>query len=93
MPFSLLLLFPCRFASLPVAVAYLFLVRSCGFMLDELARVVFRFILRLILFPIALLVCTPFILIRAAVLASRDQMKFTHAIADGYETVDVYWWN
>ena len=93
MPFSLIFSFHHRLASVPVAVAYLSLVRSCGFMLDELFRIVLRFILRLILFPIALLVCTPFILIRAAILASRDQMKFTHAIADGYETVDVYWWN
>jgi hypothetical protein len=62
-------------------------------MLDELVRVVFRFLLRLMLFPVALLVCTPFIVIRAVILASRNQMKFIHAIADGYETVDVYWWN
>ena len=97
MPFSWLDSFHRSLASVPVAVAYLFLVRSCGFMLDELLGFVFRdvlrFILRIMLFPVALLVCTPFILIRAAILASRDKMKFAHAIADGYETVDVYWWN
>ncbi|HEY4281652.1 MAG TPA: hypothetical protein VGM62_01220 [Chthoniobacterales bacterium] len=66
-------------------------------MLDELLgialRDILRFILRILLFPVALLVCTPFILIRAAILASRDQMKFSHAIVDGYETVDVHWWH
>jgi hypothetical protein len=66
-------------------------------MLDELLGIALRdilhFILRIMLFPVALLVCTPFIVIRAAILASRNKMKFTHAIADGYETVDVYWWH
>jgi hypothetical protein len=65
-------------------------------MLDELlgflVRDVLRFVLRLILFPVLLLVCTPFIVIRAAILAWRKQMKFVHGIMDGYEAVDVYWW-
>jgi hypothetical protein len=52
-----------------------------------------HFVLGIILFPVALLICTPFVLIRAAILASRDQVKFIHAIADGYQTVDVYWWH
>ena len=66
-------------------------------MLDELLGIALRdillFIFRILLFPVALLVCTPFILIRAVILASRGKMKFGHAIIDGYETVDVYWWN
>ena len=66
-------------------------------MLDELLgfalRDILLFILRILLFPVALLVCTPFILIRAVILASRDKMKFSHAIVDGYEIVDVYWWH
>jgi hypothetical protein len=66
-------------------------------MLDELLqfalRDILRIVLRFIFFPVALLLCTPFIFIRAAILALRNQMRFIHAIADGYETVDVYWWN
>ena len=62
-------------------------------MLDELIRVALGIVLRFLLFPVALVVCTPFILVRAVILAARHRMKFTHAIIDGYEAVDVSWWN
>ena len=66
-------------------------------MLDEILRAVLtdllRFVLRIVLFPVALVLCTPFILIRAAVLALRRRETFTHAVADGYYAVDVVWWN
>jgi len=66
-------------------------------MLDELLGIVFvRFlahVFRIVFFPVALLVCTPFILVRGAVLAARHHAKFTHAVADGYSSVDVYWWS
>jgi hypothetical protein len=66
-------------------------------MLDELLGTVFVEVvvrvLRFIFFPVALLLCTPFILIRAAVLAMRHRAKFIHAVADGYSSVDVYWWS
>jgi hypothetical protein len=66
-------------------------------MLDELLGSVFVEIvvrvLRFVLYPLALLVCTPFVLVRGAVLAARHQAKFVQAVADGYEAVDVYWWS
>jgi hypothetical protein len=65
-------------------------------MLDEILGVAFvrvvAFVFRIVLFPVALLICTPFILIRAAILAARHRAKFTHAVADGYSSVDVFWW-
>ena len=66
-------------------------------MLDELLGLLFRdvliFVLRVLLFPIALLLCTPLILLHAAVLALRGRGKFVHLIADDYASIDVYWWN
>jgi hypothetical protein len=66
-------------------------------MLDELLGIVFVQVVvrifRIVFFPVALLVCTPFILFRGAVLAARHRAKFTHALADGYSSVDVYWWS
>jgi hypothetical protein len=66
-------------------------------MLDELlgamfVQIVVR-ILRVVFFPVALLVCTPFILVRGALLAARHRTKFAHAVADGYSSVDLYWWS
>ncbi|HKQ38259.1 MAG TPA: hypothetical protein VJ063_09290 [Verrucomicrobiae bacterium] len=66
-------------------------------MLDEilgsvLVEIVVR-VLRVLFFPVALLVCTPFILIRGAVLAARHHARFIHAVADDYSSVDVYWWS
>ncbi len=65
-------------------------------MLDEiLGSLVVRlvaFICRIILFPVALVLCTPFILVRAAILALRERQRFTHAVSDGYSSVDVFWW-
>ena len=66
-------------------------------MLDELlgglvVQILAR-ICRVLLFPVALLICTPFIVIRAAILAARQQTTFVHAVADGYSSVDVYWWS
>jgi len=66
-------------------------------MLDELLGFLFRdlliFVLRILFFPVALLLCTPFIFIHAAVLALRGHGRFSHVIADDYSSIDVYWWN
>jgi hypothetical protein len=66
-------------------------------MVDELIWVLVRdalvFLLRLLLFPLALLLCTPFILGHAAVLACRGRGTFRQLLADDYSSVDVYWWN
>ena len=66
-------------------------------MIDELLGLLFRdvlwFVLRILLFPVALLLCAPFILIHAAVLALRDKAKFRHIVADDYSSIDVLWWN
>jgi len=65
-------------------------------MLDEILDLFVRgllvFVVRIILFPVALLACTPFIFIRAAILALRRRQSFVHAVADGYYSVDVLWW-
>ena len=65
-------------------------------MLDEILGLLLRglrlFVLRIILFPIALVVCTPFIFVRAAILALLRRQRFIHAVADGYYAIDVIWW-
>ena len=66
-------------------------------MLDEILRFLItdllRFVLRIILFPLALVICTPFILIRAVILALRRRETFNRSVADGYYAIDVAWWN
>ena len=66
-------------------------------MLDEILRFLMtdllRFALRIVLFPLALVICTPFIVIRAVILALRHRETFTRAVADGYYAIDVAWWN
>jgi len=65
-------------------------------MLDLLLRGIALVLVRLfawvILFPVAVLVCTPFILIRAGALAVRRRQKFSYAVADGYDFVWSVWW-
>jgi hypothetical protein len=66
-------------------------------MLDELfgtvlVELVAR-ILRIVFFPVALLVFTPLIFVRGVVLAARHRAKFARAVADGYSSFDVYWWS
>jgi hypothetical protein len=57
-------------------------------MLDEILGIAFArivaFVCRIALFRVALLICTPVILVRAAILTLRHRGKFTHAIAGGY---------
>jgi len=53
---------------------------------------VFGYVARLVLFPVALIACTPVILIRAAILAVRHRQTFIRALCDGYSSVDVFWW-
>jgi hypothetical protein len=66
-------------------------------MLDELLGLLFRdvlvFALRFVLFPVALLLSTPFILIHAAVLSLRGRGRFGHLVADDCSSIDIYWWN
>lgn len=50
------------------------------------------FFWRIILYPAALVLFTPLILIRAAVLAFRRQQKFRYAAADGYAYLSDVWW-
>ena len=65
-------------------------------MLDEIGefivRGIFWFLLKLIFYIIALIVCTPFILGRAIILALLDRQKFCYAVADGYGAISDTWW-
>jgi hypothetical protein len=65
-------------------------------MLDEILGGLFaRFLVAIvciILFPVAVIICTPFILIRASVLAMRHRQRFVHAVQDGYSSLWVFWW-
>lgn len=65
-------------------------------MFDWIGEALVSCILRLIwwgiLFPVALVLCTPFILVRAAALALRGRQRFVYAISDGYGSVSDAWW-
>jgi hypothetical protein len=65
-------------------------------MLDLIGEVivqgVLKFVWHVILYPAALLLCTPFILIRAFLLALRRRQRFLYAVEDGYSAVSDVWW-
>jgi hypothetical protein len=65
-------------------------------MLDLIGRaivqVVLKLVWRVILYPAALLLCTPFILVRALILALRRRQRFLYAVEDGYSAVSDVWW-
>jgi len=65
-------------------------------MLDEIGQLIVRamlkFVWRVILYPAALLLCTPFILVRALILAVRRRQRFIYAVSDGYSSVSFVWW-
>lgn len=65
-------------------------------MIDYLLRLIATEIvgkvIRFILFPAVLLLATPFIFLRAALIAWRDADDFWPLVADGYYSVDVWWW-
>jgi hypothetical protein len=66
-------------------------------MLDEIGEVIVRvllsFVWRAILYPAALLLCTPFILVRALILALRRRQRFIYSVKDGYSAVSDAWWD
>ena len=53
----------------------------------------FAYIAWAVLYPVAVLVSTPFILIRAWILALMHREKFGHAVSDGYSSLSVVWWS
>jgi hypothetical protein len=59
---------------------------------EVIVQVVLKFVWRVILYPTALLLCTPFILIRALLLALRRRQRFLYAVEDGYSVVSDAWW-
>ena len=56
-------------------------------LLRGLVSGIFRRLLIILLMPIALIVATPFILLRAGFLAFRSKQKFKYAALDGYGSV------
>jgi hypothetical protein len=65
-------------------------------MIEEFARGIvvylFSLVLRLFLLPVALIIGTPVILIRAWILALRQKQRFAYAVSDGYSFVWEIWW-
>lgn len=59
---------------------------------EVIVQVVLKFVWCVILYPAALLLCTPFILIRALTLARRHRQRFLYAVEDGYSAVSDVWW-
>jgi len=53
----------------------------------------FAYIAWVALYPVAVLVCTPFILIRASILSLVRREKFPHAVSDWYSSLSAFWWN
>jgi hypothetical protein len=64
-------------------------------MFDFVIQMILEFLLEgcwtFILWPVVLIVCTPFILVRAVVVMAMDKARFFPSIADGYTSVSDYW--
>jgi hypothetical protein len=61
-------------------------------LLRTLVLVLIRLVLRVVLFPVALVLCTPFILFRADWLFLRRRETFGYATRDGYDDLWTFWW-
>jgi len=60
-------------------------------LLSSAVEALFTFVWKFILWPIALVVATPVILIYALALAVLRRQQFMHAVADGYSGVSAFW--
>ncbi|MEA3189085.1 MAG: hypothetical protein QOD99_2915 [Chthoniobacter sp.] len=45
----------------------------------------------IILWPVALIVCTPLVLLYALFTALRHKQRFFYAVSDGYSSVSDFW--
>jgi hypothetical protein len=59
--------------------------------LSSVVEAVFTLVWEFILWPIALVLATPGIIIHACVSVLRPRQHFMRAIADGYSSVSAFW--
>jgi hypothetical protein len=59
-----------------------------GFLWEQ---ILFPFLMWLVLWPVALLVCTPFLLLRALVSALFTRIRFLESLAGGYRSITRFW--
>jgi len=60
-------------------------------MFDTIGGAIIETLLKFILWPVALVVCTPFILIRGVFALISRKQRFTYAVSDGYLSVSEFW--
>ncbi len=60
-------------------------------LLRGIAYFLIRFFWIVVLFPVAIVIATPIILVRAGLLA-RGKWTFRNAFADGYDNLWMMWW-
>ena len=59
-------------------------------MLEAIAHAVFEILVRLVLWPVAILFSIPFVLIRAGYLMVSHKQTFSHAVEDGFAAVSSF---
>jgi hypothetical protein len=59
--------------------------------LGSLAEAVRTLIWKFILWPVFLIVATPFLAVYALVSAVRRRQTFMHALSDGYSSASAFW--
>ena len=59
--------------------------------LSSLVEAVWTFIWKFILWPVVLIVATPFLVVYALVSAVRRRQTFMHALSDGYSSASALW--
>ena len=60
-------------------------------LLSSVVEAVFTLVWKFILWPLALIVATPVVVVHAGVLALRHRQHFMHAVADGYSGLSAFW--
>ena len=60
-------------------------------MIDPMGEALIEVLLKFILWPVAMVLCTPFILIWGVFALVARKQRFTYAVSDGYLAVSEFW--
>ena len=60
-------------------------------LLGSLAEAAWTLVWKFLLWPVVLIIATPFVLVRAFVAALRHRDTFMYALSDGYSRISAFW--
>jgi len=60
-------------------------------MFDAISQAIIEILVKFVLWPVALVICTPFILVRTLFAVAYRRQKFSDVFSDGYLSVSEFW--